>query len=95
MHARRNAFALLSSLGKWARLPYLLEATDDQDERIRMLGLEHLDEWVIAQNRSFEPPTREELARIASALEAHHAIVSPRIVAELRDIVRYWRGLAS
>ena len=89
-HARRHAFTLLSSLGKWERLPYLLEAAADPDLDLRRIAAERLDVWIATQNRTFSPPTPLQLRAIRLAYDAHHVAVERRVTDEVRAILRFW-----
>jgi HEAT repeat protein len=89
-HARRNALALLTGLGKWATLPYLIRACHDDDPEIASLARSHLRDWVDHFNRSFARPSSDDLGLAVVALEASASTLEPEIVRLLRFHLGGW-----
>ncbi len=70
VHVRRHALRLLACLGKWERLPYLLEGLGDTDAGVARTSRELFNAWMWRVNRSFIPPTTAQRAQIDAALAA-------------------------
>jgi HEAT repeat protein len=68
-HVRRNAFRIIEKLGKWDRIHYFLRAVCDSNEDVATMGREGIQGWLGGFNRSFQSPTREQLAQLNNALE--------------------------
>ncbi|MDQ3919855.1 MAG: HEAT repeat domain-containing protein, partial [Acidobacteriota bacterium] len=67
-HVRRNALNLLSRLGKWDGIYYLIRAVGDHDVRIAEASQMGVVRWLSQFNRSFTAPTQEQITRFESAL---------------------------
>jgi HEAT repeat protein len=67
-HVRRNALYLLSRLGKWDGIHYLIRAAGDHDVRLAEASRLGVVRWLSQFNRSFSVPTPEQISRFESAL---------------------------
>jgi HEAT repeat protein len=67
-HVRHNALNLLSRLGKWDGIYYLIRAAGDHDIRIAEASRLGVVRWLSQYNRSFTMPTPEQITRIESVL---------------------------
>lgn len=67
-HVRRNALYLLSKLGKWDGIYYLVRAAGDHDVKIAEASRLGVVRWLSQFNRSFTVPTAEQISRFESAL---------------------------
>jgi HEAT repeat protein len=67
-HVRRNIFYLLSRLGKWDAIYYLIRATGDPDVGITEASRLGVVRWLSQYNRSFSAPTPEQISRLDGAL---------------------------
>lgn len=67
-HVRHNARYLLSRLGKWDGIYYLIRAAGDHDVRIAEASRLGVVRWLSQFNRSFSAPTLEQISRFESAL---------------------------
>lgn len=84
IHTRRNALTLILHVGKWRKLPVLLNACVDLDARIAGLATRALDNWFSNYNRSFAEPTQTEMARIRTELAKVEAKLPSGVTRELR-----------
>lgn len=67
-HVRRNVLHLLSRLGKWDAIFFLIMAACDPVEVVAESGRFYIGRWLAQFNRSFTSPTREQLARLEGTL---------------------------
>lgn len=89
-HGRVDALAAAAALGKWDRLPILVESTASFDERVRALADQQLTAWIARQNRESTPPTQPQIDAARAALDAHRPTVAPFIARELNAVLRFW-----
>jgi hypothetical protein len=89
-HTRFAAASLGASLGKWDSLTILLEAAAASDERIQTPARKWLDVWLARKNRVFTHPTPAQLREASGALDTYHSVIDPKVVEELRAILRDW-----
>ncbi|WP_145952259.1 HEAT repeat domain-containing protein [Paludisphaera borealis] len=89
-HARRHSLGLLAGLGKWERLPYLIRACSDDDPEIAARAHRLIADWFARFNRSFTPPSPENLRRISTALETYGPAMEPEAVMRLREYLKGW-----
>jgi HEAT repeat protein len=87
-HVRRNALFLLSRLGKWDAIRYLIRAAGDRDAKIAEASRLGVLRWLSQYNRSFTAPTPEQLLRFASALRERGHLLSESIREQLRFSVK-------
>jgi hypothetical protein len=89
-HVRRDTLILLSGLGKWTSLPYLLRACSDDDPDVANKARDLLQAWLSRFNRSFAPPTPEDLKRAVDALERAHPALAPEVLGRLQFSLKGW-----
>jgi HEAT repeat protein len=89
-HVRRDTLILLSGLGKWTSLPYLLRACSDDDPQAANKARDLLQVWLSRFNRSFAPPTPEDLRHAVVALQSAHSALDPALVARLQFTLKGW-----
>ncbi len=89
-HVRRNALSLISNLGKWARLPYLICACSDGDPEIAARALLSLRDWITQFNRSFARPSPEDIRLALEALEKSRSVLIPNILVLLEFHLKGW-----
>ena len=65
---RRNVLYLISRLGKWDSIYFLLKVAGDSDDTIAERSRLYIWWWLGRFNRSFSAPTRQQLSRIEGAL---------------------------
>jgi HEAT repeat protein len=83
-HVRRNALTLISHTEKWKRIPDLLKACADKDERISEQSAKALRAWLSNYNSSFAEPTRDDFQRISLALSQFETCLPHGFAAEFR-----------
>lgn len=66
IHVRLNALSLLVKYTKWDIIPYLIYASCDIDETVRLNALEFLNKWLIKS--TFINPSSQQLERLNQAL---------------------------
>ncbi len=71
LHVRHNSLSVLVETGKWSCLYYALLAIQCDDEALNEIARQVLDRWMEKFNRSFAPPTTEDLRRISMLLESN------------------------
>ncbi len=91
-HTRRNALTLIIHVGKWRKLPVLLNACVDLDARIAGLATRALRGWLFNYNRSFAEPTRTETERIKAVLDKVEAKLPSGVTRELRACLAIYSG---
>ncbi|MBM3847759.1 MAG: hypothetical protein FJ405_15920, partial [Verrucomicrobia bacterium] len=83
-HVRRNALTLISHTDKWKKIPALLKACADKDERIVEQAAKALRAWSYNYNSSFAEPTRDDFQKISGALSQVESCTPHGFAAELR-----------
>ena len=89
-HIRRNALSLILHTDKWKKVPVLLKACTDKDERIAEQAAKALRDWSFNYNSSFAEPTRDDFQRISSALSQFEAHLPHGFAAELRACLKIY-----
>lgn len=87
-HVRRNALTLILHTSKWHKLPALLNACADSDEKLAGLAARALRDWFFTYNRSFAEPMRSDFERIESVLPRVESKLPHGAAKELRDCLR-------
>lgn len=82
-HVRHNALNLLSRLGKWDGIYYLIRAVGDHDVRIAEASRLGVVRWLSQFNRSFTVPTPEQISRFESALRERGHLLGESIREQL------------
>lgn len=82
-HVRHNALNLLSRLGKWDGIYYLIRAAGDHDMRIAEASRLGVVRWLSQFNRSFTVPTPEQITRFVSALRERGHLLGESIREQL------------
>lgn len=67
-HVRHNALNLISMLGKWDSIYYLIRAAGDHNVRIAEASRLSIVRWLSQFNRSFSVPTPEQISCLEGAL---------------------------
>jgi HEAT repeat protein len=80
---RRNALYLLTLLGKWDSICFLIKATGDSDEEIASNVRLYIDRWLRQFNRRFTAPTGEQLTRLRQALEENAYLFDGNLLEQL------------
>jgi hypothetical protein len=65
---RRAALAVLSSLGFWESLPYMLRAFETSDEALRPRVLQYVTRWLAHHTRVFVPPESSLASEISDLI---------------------------
>ena len=81
-YIRKHAFRLLERLGKWVRLPALLEYNADSDPKILKLAQDALRRWLGQYNRDFSTPTRAQIEEARRFLTERSGRLSSSVVRE-------------
>ncbi|HVU26317.1 MAG TPA: HEAT repeat domain-containing protein [Verrucomicrobiae bacterium] len=89
-HVRRNTLTLILHTDKWKKVPVLLKACADKDERIAKQAAKALRAWSINYNSSFAEPTRDDFQRISSALIQFESHLPHGFAAELRSCLKIY-----
>lgn len=89
-HVRRNTLTLVLHTDKWKKVPVLLKACADKDERIAKQAAKGLREWSVNYNRSFAEPTRDDFQRISWALGQFESHLPRGFAAELRACLKIY-----
>jgi HEAT repeat protein len=89
-HVCRHALALLSGLGKWEGLSYLILACSDDDPEVAARAQGYIRDWIDRFNRSFAMPSSEDLRRAGDALEASGSALDSETVKLLRFHLKDW-----
>lgn len=87
---RRNALALILQFGKWEKLPAVLRACSDDNERLAGLAQDALRAWLRNYNSSFTEPTQIDAKRIQEALTYSETRLSRTIVAEIHACLKIY-----
>jgi HEAT repeat protein len=87
-HVKRNALLLVLETGKWQKLPALLNACVNEDNKLANFATRTLENWITTYNRSFAEPSIAEIGRIRLALEKAEGRLPSRAADELRDCLR-------
>ena len=87
-HTRRNALTLILHGEKWKKVPALMKACTDKDERISEQARKALKDWSRNYNSSYAEPTREDFERISSTLGKAEPSLPRGFAAELRASLR-------
>jgi HEAT repeat protein len=66
---RQNVLYLLSRLGKWDSIYFLIKAAGDSDDTIAERSRLYIWRWLGRFNRSFTAPTHQQLNRLEGALK--------------------------
>jgi HEAT repeat protein len=73
-HVRNNALSLLAGLGKWESIGWVIRACGaEEDELIMLMARQHLRRWIDRFNRNQTRPTKDQLERMAQALDSRVA----------------------
>jgi hypothetical protein len=89
-HVRRNAFSLILHTDKWKKVPFLLKACADKDERIAEQAARASRAWLHNYNSSFAEPTREDFEKISSAMAQFELVLPHGFAAELRSCLKIY-----
>jgi HEAT repeat protein len=89
-HVRRNAFSLILHTDKWKKVPFLLKACADKDERIAEQAARSSRAWLHNYNSSFAEPTREDFEKISSAMAQFELVLPHGFAAELRSCLKIY-----
>jgi hypothetical protein len=89
-HVRRNALTLTLHAEKWKKLPVLIRASADKDERIAEQAKKGLKDWSRNYNNSYAEPTREDFEQISSALKQFESSLPARFAGDLRACLRIY-----
>ena len=65
---RKNCMLILKRASKWEALIYLLEFIADKDQEISEIGERYYHDWKKKLNRSFLPPSKNQIDRINKLL---------------------------
>jgi HEAT repeat protein len=87
-HVRRNLLHLIAALPKWDSITYLVQATQDDDERITELAQDYTNSWNQRYDRSQTTPTRKQLALLQAALARAENALPAGVVALIRFVLR-------
>lgn len=82
-HVRHNALNLLSGLGKWDGIYYLIRAAGDHDVKIAEASRLGVVRWLSQFNRSFTVPTPEQISRFERALRERGHLLGESIREQL------------
>lgn len=77
-HVRRNALALLAATGKWTSIAWTIRACELADEWIAGTARRQVVRWIDRYNRDLTQPTKEQLERMARALDEGAALETER-----------------
>jgi HEAT repeat protein len=89
-HVRRNALTLISHAEKWKKVPGLLKACADKDERIAEQAVKALRAWLHNYNSSFAEPTHDDFQKISSALSQFESHLPHGFATELRACLKIY-----
>lgn len=89
-HVRRNTLSLILHTDKWKKVPALLKACADKDERIAQQAAKALRDWSLNYNRSFAEPTRDDFEKISSALSQFEPHLPHGSATELRACLKIY-----
>jgi HEAT repeat protein len=91
-HARVNALLLAARLPKWDVPSLLLSMLGDTDDELARIARRELAGWQQKYNRTFLPPTREQLEQLRAALQHYGGALDRRERAELEAMTNAWGG---
>lgn len=77
-HVRRNALVLLAATGKWSSIGWMIRACGLADERLAGMARQQVARWIASYNRVQAQPTKEQLDRMARALDDGAALGTER-----------------
>jgi HEAT repeat protein len=77
-HVRRNALLLLAATGKWNSIGWMIRACRLADERLAGNARQQVAQWIARFNRVQVQPTRDQLERMARALDEGAALDTER-----------------
>lgn len=89
-HVRRNTLSLILHADKWKKVPALLKACADKDERIAEQGAKALRDWFSSYNGSYVEPTREDFQRISVTVSQFEPYLPRGFAAELRSCLKIY-----
>lgn len=89
-HVRRAVFKLIAGMGKWASLPYLIQACSDPDPLVTEQARTQLQRWLGKFNRTFVRPSSKELRDVGDALQVAESALDPETVKVLQSHLRVW-----
>jgi hypothetical protein len=87
-HSRRNALFLITRLGKWESITYLVEALCTKDEELKELAKKYVRRWQSQFNRSFTTPTAEQVKGLSRAISRCGPFVEPAVKELLEYSIR-------
>jgi HEAT repeat protein len=93
-HVRQDALALIAGLGKWPSIPLLVRACGDADPLVADRARIYVAAWLGRINRSFTPPSSEDLRALAAALESARSALPPETWKSLYLSMKGWSGRA-
>jgi HEAT repeat protein len=77
-HVRRSAATVLAATGKWDRIRWMVRACGSPDERVAEMARQQVARWIDRYNREPTQPTKEQLDRMAGALDEGAALDTGR-----------------
>jgi HEAT repeat protein len=86
IHVRLNALSLLAKYPKWDIIPYLIYASCDIDETIRLNAFVFLNKWLIRS--TFVKPTSQQMECLNQALSECSAKIPEPILLRLQFAFR-------
>ena len=89
-HVRLDALQLLSRLGKWKSLPFLITACADHDPKLVDQGQAYTLKWLARANRDYTAPTREDLTHIEKVLQESRQFMKKLLWDELHSLMEWW-----
>ena len=89
-HVRRNVLTLITHTDKWKKIPALLRACADKDERIAEQAAKALRAWSINYNSSFVEPTRDDSKKISLALSQFESDLPHGFATDLRACLKIY-----
>lgn len=89
-HVRRNTLTLILHTDKWKKVPALLKACADKDERIAEQAAKALRDWSSNYNGSFAEPTHDDYRKILLALGQHEPYLPNGFATELRACLKIY-----
>jgi hypothetical protein len=87
-HGRRAALFLLARLSKWDSAGFLIQALGDRDEAVTALSMRYIARWLARYNRTFTPPTGEQIASLRSILIRYDLLVGRELRRELESMLQ-------
>jgi hypothetical protein len=95
-HSRYNAAILLSSLSKWESIQYIIEFyVNKEDDSISRFGKLQLVKWIATFNRTFNAPSKEQVASIRQALMECRNELSDEVRKHLEFLIKGFSNKSS